>query len=99
MPVQPSGANVFAGRKVLCTFSKDNRLQWIADWAEFHVRAHDANAVLFYDNASTNYMTTDLLALFRSIPGLDAAVVVPWTCKFGPPGNLIKDWTATMANA
>ena len=92
MPVQPSDAKVFAGRKVLCTISKDNRLEWIADWAEFHVKAHGADAVLFYDNASTRYTTTDLLALFRSIPGLDAAVVVPWTYKFGPPGNRSKDW-------
>lgn len=91
-PVQPSGAKVFAGRKVLCTLSRDNRLKWIADWAEFHVRTHGADAVLFYDNASTRYTPSDLLALFRSIPGLAAAVVVPWAYKFGPLGNGAKDW-------
>jgi len=97
VPVQPSGTKVFAGRKVLCVLSRDNRLQWIADWAEFHVKAHGADAVLLYDNASTSYTTADLLASFRSIPGLAAAVVVPWPYKFGPPGNGNQDWDSQYA--
>jgi len=95
--VQRSETGVFAGRKVLCTISRDNRLQWIADWAEFHVKAHGADAVLFYDNASTSYTPADLLALFRSIPGLKVAVVVPWNYKFGLAGKSTKDWDTDNA--
>ncbi|MEQ1771193.1 MAG: hypothetical protein ABL879_15280 [Devosia sp.] len=81
--VQPSGFDLFRGRKVITTKSRDNRLDWIADWVDFHVRAHGVDAVLFYDNNSTLYSPDELLARIRTVPGVDVAVVVPWSHKWG----------------
>jgi hypothetical protein len=85
--VQPAHLDVFAGRRVLLTISKDNRLDWIADWADFHVRAHGVDAVLIYDNGSRTYSPADLLDRLRRVPGLAAVVIVPWHYKFGPVGR------------
>jgi hypothetical protein len=81
--VQRTGHDVFAGRKVLLTKSKNNELTWIADWIDYHVRAHEVDAVLIYDNASTDYEPTDILERIRTIPGVAAAGVVAWPYKFG----------------
>ena len=56
----PGGA--FAGRNCLMTLSRDNALDWIRDWAAFHVREHGADAVLFFDNGSTDYRPEEILA-------------------------------------
>ncbi|MEO6394897.1 MAG: hypothetical protein ABIO40_03205 [Devosia sp.] len=88
--VQPSRAEVFSGARAITTLSKDNRLEWIADWAEFHVRVHGVDAAVFYDNASSRYGVTELLDCLSSVKGLSAVAVVPWPYKYGPrgiPGN------------
>ncbi|RYE10208.1 MAG: hypothetical protein EOP22_05625 [Hyphomicrobiales bacterium] len=85
-PVQPAQLDVFDGRRVLLTISKDNRLDWIVDWLEFHTRVHGVDAALIYDNGSQSYSPADLLERIRHVPGLAAAVVVPWPYKYGPDG-------------
>ena len=86
--VQRQHNEVFNGRKVLFTLSKNNDLSWIEDWIDFHVRVHGVDAVLIYDNASDRYGPDELLDRMRSIPGILAAVVVPWPYKYGPAGPL-----------
>ena len=54
VPIQPSGRARFAGRRVVTTLSKNNPLDWIGDWAEFNVRVHGADAIILYDNGSTD---------------------------------------------
>lgn len=81
--VQQADIAAFRGRKVLFTKSRDNELTWIADWADYHARAHGADAVLIYDNGSRLYTPDELLARLRAVPGIEAAVVVPWPYKFG----------------
>lgn len=83
IPIQRAQPEIFRGRKVLLAKSKDNDLAWIEDWVDFHVRAQGADAVLFYDNASTRYGPTEVLDCIRSVPGIEAAVVVDWPYKFG----------------
>jgi hypothetical protein len=78
-------AQPFAGKRVLMTKSKDNDLQWIADWASFHRDVHGINAVLLYDNASTTYSSKDVVDCLAQVPGIVSAVV-PWPFKFGPQG-------------
>ena len=96
--VQPAHLEVFAGRRVLLTISKDNPLDWIAEWADFHVRAHGVDAVLIYDNGSRSYTPADLLDRLRRVPGLAAVVIVPWTYKFGPVGRPDgTDWESKFA--
>lgn len=84
--IQPNYFRLFRDRKVLLTLSKDNDLQWIRDWVHFFVRKHGADAVLFYDNNSTKYEICDIQEAILSIPGVEAATVVPWPYKYGPQG-------------
>lgn len=82
--VQPDLNHVFRKKRVLFTLSKDNDMQWIKDWVQFHVRIHGAEAVLLYDNASTSYGAQELEAeLQRAFPGI-IVCVVNWNFKFGP---------------
>jgi len=84
VPVRPSGAADFAGRRVLVTLSRDNPLDWIRDWVSFNIRVHGADAVLFYDNGSKAYGPGALTRLFETIPGLVQARVIDWSFPYGP---------------
>jgi len=92
LPLQPNHADLFAGRRVVVTMSKDNELAWIFDWARFHQRAHGAEGFLLYDNASTKYSLADIQdTLDRAAPGA-RCVVVSWPFKFGPHGGPALVW-------
>ncbi len=89
------GANFsawFSGKRVLMTKSKDNELQWIYDWALFHVIHHGADAVLLHDNGSTKYLREQLLETLASVPGVQVAVVVAWDFPYGPTGGAANIW-------
>lgn len=90
IPVQGSGADAFAGRRVLFTLSKNNRLHWIRDWICYGRDVHGADAVLFYDNGSTDYAPADILDTIAGIDGIAAARVVDWPFKYGPQGTREK---------
>lgn len=80
----PSQHDLFAGRNVLATLSKDNDLDWITDWALHHKRSQGADAVLFFDNGSSRYAPQDVeTALLRS--GIDLVQVVSCPAPYGPP--------------
>ena len=85
--IQPNQCDLFLGRKVLLTQSKNNELHWIRDWVYFFARKHGADAVLLYDNASTKYETSAIYETISSVPGIEVAVVVHWPYKYGPPGS------------
>lgn len=85
--VHPSGIDIFAGKRVLLTLSKNNHLHWVRDWIAYYVAVHGADAVLIYDNDSTNYTQEDLLETISGINGVTAACVVKWPFKFGPQGD------------
>lgn len=85
--VQPNESQVFSGRRVLLTLSKDNEIRWIRDWVTFFARRHGCDAVLFYDNASTKYGSSDIYKAISSVPGIRACVVVHWPYKYGPQGS------------
>jgi len=91
-PISPDENDLFEGRKVLFTLSKNNSLQWIADWAEFHVRSHGVDAVLLYDNKSDLYDPATLLNALAGIEGIKVAVVMSWPFKYGPSGGYGPRW-------
>jgi hypothetical protein len=76
--------DIFRDKRVLFTISKNNRLEWIQDWVRYHRDVHGANAVLIYDNASTEYNETQLAQALGQISGIDRVCVVSWPFKFGP---------------
>ena len=82
----PNFRNLFEGRNALVTKSKDNQLNWISDWVKFHVAEQKIDAVLIYDNLSTQYGPEDVLEAI-AVPGIKVAVVVHWPFKFGPQGG------------
>lgn len=82
----PNLRDLFEGTNALVTKSKDNRLTWISDWVKFHVAEQKIDAVLIYDNNSSQYGPEDVLEAI-SVPGIKVAVVVHWPFKFGPQGG------------
>jgi len=47
---------------------------------------HGADAVLFFDNASTAYDTAALHEAVAGVAGMAVAAVMPWPFKYGPQG-------------
>ena len=96
-PVGENLSRLFAGRRVLMTVSKDNRLDWIRDWLRFNVQVHGADAVLFYDNLSGAYPLEQLQATLAAVPGIRQAVVVRWPFKWGPGGTTGDNWDSNFS--
>lgn len=90
--IQPNNSNLFKGRKVLFTLSKDNDKVWIKDWITYYVKAHGIDAVLFYDNASDIYSSDELRELIASVPGVMSSLVVDWPFKYGPGAGPAGAW-------
>lgn len=84
--VSPDDAAHFARRRVIFTMSKNNPIEWILDWVRFHRDIHGADAVLIYDNSSTEYDAATLSQALSSINGIAASMVVEWPFKYGPQG-------------
>ena len=83
LAINPDCNNLFSGKKVLLTMSRNNNLQWIRDWVAFYAANHGINGVLIYDNNSDEYCLDELaetLAVFKKLE----IVIVPWGFRFGP---------------
>jgi tetratricopeptide (TPR) repeat protein len=80
---QPNVSDLFRGRRVLFTMSKNNELVWIKDWVQFHVTHHGCDGVLLYDNGSDRYSLSELSSeLSDSFPQL-ASLVIGWPFPYG----------------
>lgn len=79
----PLGAH-FSGLDCLVAVSKDNALEWIADWAAYHARTHGSRGALIFDNASTQYDAAALAATLAAVPGLERAAVIRAPYPYGP---------------
>ena len=84
--IAPSDVDLFAGRRVLFTLSKNNRLGWIQDWIRFARDIHGADAVLLYDNDSSHYRAEDLARAVGGVEGIAVARIVSWPFRYGPQG-------------
>jgi hypothetical protein len=78
--------HLYAGKRVLYTLSRDNEIDWIIDWVQFHARNHGANAVLLYDNGSLRYTCQELEDIMRDRFREIVINVVSWPYKYGPQG-------------
>lgn len=79
----PEDSEAFAGRNCLMTLSRNNDLRWIRDWAAYHVAEHGADAVLFFDNGSTDYAPGDVLDTLAGIEGMRVVRVVSAPMPYG----------------
>ena len=73
-----------ARRDVVMVKSKDNALEWIADWAGHYGMAQGATGFLFFDNGSGTYGPADVQAVLEQAAPEAAVVVVPAPFPFGP---------------
>ena len=83
MAVQPNHSAELAGRRVLFTMSKDNELGWIAEWARWHARLHGADAIVFFDNGSTRYGTSEIEETLLGVAGIEKVAVQSWPHSYG----------------
>ncbi|PPQ30741.1 hypothetical protein CCR94_11815 [Rhodoblastus sphagnicola] len=95
----PSGAELFAGRRVLFTLSKNNKLSWIQDWIRYHRDNHGADALLLYDNGSTDYDVHALAQAIAEVGGLKASAIVEWPFKYGPLGGGDRPWDSDFCQS
>lgn len=91
VPVGTNHSGWFEGQNLLATVSKNNDLQWIADWARFHVVNQGASAVLLFDNASDRYTPADIEATLLTVEGLKRICVVPAPFAYQRPDNALPD--------
>ncbi|MCB9992755.1 MAG: hypothetical protein H6873_03755 [Hyphomicrobiaceae bacterium] len=85
--VQPNFGAVLEGARILTGMNHDNRLEWIADWAEWHVRQHKVDAVVLFDNGSTTYTLDELGEVLTEIEGLKTVMLFDWPFRFGARDN------------
>ena len=97
LEVRPSAHEVFRGRRVLFTLSKNNHPMWVCDWMRFHRDLHGADAVLLYDNDSTAYTAEMLLEKMNHVSGFSAIYVVSWPYKYGPQGVGRGTWDSSFS--
>ena len=86
LPLSPNHHDIFRGRRVIFTMSRNNPIEWVLDWVRFNRDVHGADAVLFYDNGSTAYDSATLSAALKTIAGIACSVVVEWPYRYGPQG-------------
>jgi len=74
---------LFAGLNCVVTMNCNNPLDWIQIWADHHCRMHDLQAVLIYDNGSTDYTLNDLADALKQISGLRRIVIAAAPFPYG----------------
>lgn len=82
--VSPGESELFAGLRCGVVKSRNNDLNWIRDWAEYHVKVHGLEGVLLFDHGSDRYGVEDVEATLLSVPGVKRACVIPSPYPFGP---------------
>ncbi|WP_125461574.1 MULTISPECIES: hypothetical protein [Rhodomicrobium] len=73
----------FRGLNCAVLKSKDNDLHWVRDWADYHVRVHGLQGVVFFDNGSSRYEPAEIDETLRAVPGMERVQVVSAPFSFG----------------
>ncbi|QDY69182.1 hypothetical protein [Qingshengfaniella alkalisoli] len=77
-------ADAFAGLNCLLAVNKNNKLNWIRDWADYYVREHGLQAVALFDNGSTDYTPEDIVETLSGVSGLSAVQIHSAPFPYGP---------------
>ena len=89
LPIRRNFAPDLAGQNVVFTMSRDNDLRWITEWARYHARVHNADAVVLFDNGSTRYAPEDIEAALLEVPELARIAVLSWPQSYGAPDRAV----------
>lgn len=84
LPVRPAQSDLMVGRNVLVAVNKNNALHWIEDWARYGAAVHGADAVVLFDNASTDYDAADIAERLARIEDLQATIIYRAPYPYGP---------------
>lgn len=84
LAIQPNFSASLADARILFTINKNNRLEWIADWAHWHASLHGTDTVILFDNGSTEYTIDQLEDTLAAVDGLKTVIVIDVPHKFGP---------------
>ncbi|WP_404400288.1 hypothetical protein [Pelagibacterium halotolerans] len=84
LPVRPNLADTFANRRVMFTMNKDNDLEWMTLWADWHAKLHGVDAIIVFDNASTSYAPGTVAETLAAVPGIKTVAVPSWPYRYGP---------------
>ena len=90
VPARDATTPRFDGLNCLVAVNKNNALDWIADWAAYHARAHGAEGVVLFDNGSTAYAPEEIAARLAGVPGLARAVVFRAPFPYGPGDRSLR---------
>ncbi|MCZ4353351.1 hypothetical protein O4H61_12555 [Roseovarius aestuarii] len=84
--IGPSQLQRYAGLRAMFTLTRNNTLDWVRDWARFHVETQGVEAIVLYDNASDHYGNDALAEVLDQVSGLKAFNVVSAPFQYGPIG-------------
>jgi hypothetical protein len=85
--IQKFNAARFANKNCIVTGNKNNNLEWIADFVKFHIRHHQLDVIIIFDNNSDKYTLNDLAACLHKT-GVNDFLIVAAPFPFGP---ILKD--------
>ena len=103
-PVLDDGS-AFAGLDCLVAIQKDNRLDWITEWARYHAAAHGVGGILLFDNGSTDPGPETIAEALAAVPGLRTVRVVQAPFAYGvkisarlsPPAQYLQQSMLNLA--
>lgn len=81
--LSPDEHDIFKNMNCCVTKSKNNSLDWIGDWIEFHIHHHNLESLLFFDNNSDIYTIEELNHFLLSIKNLKQLILISAPFKFG----------------
>lgn len=82
--IQPNLSSIFAGQDVLLVVSKDNPLEWIIDWINYHTRNFSFRGLLFMDNGSSAYELDEISDAIRRHCELETCAIMATNFPYGP---------------
>ncbi len=84
--ISSSQLHRYAGTRSMFTLTRNNTLDWVRDWARFHVETQGVDSIILFDNASDIYNADALAEVLDNINGLRAFDVVSAPFQYGPVG-------------
>ncbi|MGB0904731.1 MAG: hypothetical protein ACPGVJ_07535, partial [Mangrovicoccus sp.] len=76
LPIRAGLRQHFAGLNGATFMNYNNQIDWIQDWAAYHVAAHDLQSLVIFDNFSDAYSLEELGQGLADISGLQSVAII-----------------------
>ncbi|TDQ64519.1 hypothetical protein ATL17_2539 [Maritalea mobilis] len=90
MHVQANSCGQFEGENLMFTLSKNNDLNWIKFWADYHVRHQKVSSIILFDNGSDQYEIGDLVETLQTVKGLQKVLVASMPYPYCAKDEILK---------